>query len=350
MRDLYKPPKSYFIPGPQRPKPRSGAVADGGKSSFFRNTFFLRLLFFVITALLVIIAAKLQLPYGFKAEVPEDISQAAAQAGRTMERAIETIKKAKTDAGIPIMPGTRGVIGEEYNFLTTTLGSLSAKKSAENPAWASTLVRELWRFGLKKGDLLALGMSGSFPGLNIALISAAQALELEVLAVSSVTASSYGANQEGFTWPEMEYLLDRVGLLSSVSLGVSLGGSDDAGIDLQPEGRQSAERIARNSSAALGARLIGTKGFRESVEERLALYKSGAKNRRISLYVNIGGTQASMGEGGAVLELSSGFIAPRSFDLGADRGVMARMMEEGVPVLSLLNVKDLGLRWGIPID
>jgi poly-gamma-glutamate system protein len=86
------------------------------------------------------------------------------------------------------------------------------------------------------------------------------------------------------------------------------------------------------------------------VEERLALYKSGAKNRRISLYVNIGGTQASMGEGGAVLELSSGFIAPRSFDLGADRGVMARMMEEGVPVLSLLNVKDLGLRWGIPID
>jgi len=195
-----------------------------------------------------------------------------------------------------------------------------------------------------------LGMSGSFPGLNIALISAAQALELEVLAVSSVTASSYGANQEGFTWPEMEYLLDRVGLLSSVSLGVSLGGSDDAGIDLQPEGRQSAERIARDSSAALGARLIGTKGFRESVEERLALYKSGAKNRRISLYVNIGGTQASMGEGGAVLELSSGFIAPRSFDLGADRGVMARMMEEGVPVLSLLNVKDLGLRWGIPID
>jgi hypothetical protein len=29
---------------------------------------------------------------------------------------------------------------------------------------------------------------------------------------------------------------------------------------------------------------------------------------------------------------------------------MAMMMEEGVPVLSLLNVKDLALRWGVPID
>jgi poly-gamma-glutamate system protein len=92
------------------------------------------------------------------------------------------------------------------------------------------------------------------------------------------------------------------------------------------------------------------RGFRESVEERLALYKSEAKERRISLYVNIGGSQASMGEGSAVLELSSGFIEARSFDLGANRGVMARMMEEGVPVLSLLNVKDLGLRWGIAVD
>lgn len=339
MRDLYKPEKSYFAAvGPQRRNVSPGGSRPG------------RLILLGITLILLTLASRLELPHSLRGEMPAQIIQAAQEAGRTMEAAIDAIKNAKIDLGVPVMPGSRGLIGDEYNVLTTTLGSLSAKRSAENPIWAAALVRELWHFGLKKDDVLALGMSGSFPGLNIALISAAQALGLRVLAVSSVTASSYGANQQGFTWPEMELRLARAGILPSVSFGLSLGGSEDSGLDLQPEGRELAEGIARDSSVALGARLLGAAGLEESVEERLALYKEVAKGRRISLYVNIGGTQASMGEGSAVLELSSGFIEPRAFDLGRNRGVMARMMEAGVPVLSLLNVRELGLKWGIPVE
>ena len=54
-----------------------------------------------------------------------------------------------------------------------------------------------------------------------------------------------------------------------------------------------------------------------------------------------------MGDSGAVLRLRSGFIPGRPFDLAPDRGVMARMAERGVPVLTLLNIQDLGARWGI---
>lgn len=339
MRGLYKPEKPNF------------ASADSKRQTRFTwNSLHGRLILFLVTLVFTLLAAKLELPHSLRGALPEEVLKAALKARATMEAAIDVIKNAKTESGIPIMPGSRGLIGDEYNVLTTTLGNLSAKRSAENPEWAEALVRELWRFGLKRGDVLAVGMSGSFPGLNIALISAAQALGLDVLAVSSVTASSYGANQEGFTWPELELHLVKAGIISRTSLGISLGGSDDSGIDLQPEGRELAERIASECSAALGARLLGKGGFSQSVEERLDLYKEAARGRRISLYVNIGGTQASMGEGSAVLELSSGFIEARAFDLGRNRGVMARMMEEGVPVLSLLNIRELGFKWGITVD
>jgi len=312
MRGLYKPEKPNF------------ASADSKRQTRFTwNSLHGRLILFLVTLVFTLLAAKLELPHSLRGALPEEVLKAALKARATMEAAIDVIKNAKTESGIPIMPGSRGLIGDEYNVLTTTLGNLSAKRSAENPEWAEALVRELWRFGLKRGDVLAVGMSGSFPGLNIALISAAQALELHLV---------------------------KAGIISRTSLGISLGGSDDSGIDLQPEGRELAERIASECSAALGARLLGKGGFSQSVEERLDLYKEAARGRRISLYVNIGGTQASMGEGSAVLELSSGFIEARAFDLGRNRGVMARMMEEGVPVLSLLNIRELGFKWGITVD
>ena len=97
--------------------------------------------------------------------------------------------------------------------------------------------------------------------------------------------------------------LPQEGIQSSVSLGIGLGGFEDAGLDLPPEGRELAEKIARDSSAALGARLLGAAGIGGSVEERLALYKEAAKGRSISLYVNIGGAQASMGVGSAAVKV-----------------------------------------------
>jgi poly-gamma-glutamate system protein len=67
------------------------------------------------------------------------------------------------------------------------------------------------------------------------------------------------------------------------------------------------------------------------------------------LYVNVGGTSASLGESPAVLNLKSGFIRPGPFDRSERRGVMARFAEQGVRVLTLLNIRDLAVRWGIPL-
>jgi len=51
-----------------------------------------------------------------------------------------------------------------------------------------------------------------------------------------------------------------------------------------------------------------------------------------------------------VLRLRSGFIPGVPFDFSPSRGLMARFAERGVPVLTLLNVRDLAVRWGVALE
>lgn len=299
---------------------------------------------------LALLASTIALPGEPGAPLPPEVEAAAARAEAAMREATAIVRAEKLAAGRLPDPAGRGLLGEEYTSLTTTLGSLSAKRTSENPRWAGVLVERLWGAGLREGDLVAAGLSGSFPGLNLALALACQSLKLRLVAVSSVTASTFGANQAGFTWPELEVLLVRRGVLAPVSVGVAAGGSRDVAADLEPEARALAAGIAARSAAALGARYLAPPNLEVAIEERLTLYREAAKGRRAALYANVGGTEASLGGGEAFLELSSGFVPAMPFDLTKDRGVMARMIESGVPALTLLNVRDLALRWGVPID
>ena len=352
MREPVKPPslfdrlmlrlKAHGISG------REGHVlADTG----FRNRRILvQIAALGISCVAALAAASLRLPGEAGLSVPPAIEDAAASAEREMSQAELFLKQEKIAAGIPVDAFSRGLIGDEYNDLTTTLGSLSAKRTAENPLWASVIVKRLWLAGLREGDLVAAGMSGSFPGLNLALAIACKNLGLRLAAISSVTASTHGANQPGFTWPEMEGILVAQGYFRAVSVGIAAGGSGDVAADLQPEGRALAEAIAERSAATLGARLLIPENERDAAAKRVSLYRDIAKGKRVALYVNVGGTEASLGSSAAVLELSSGFLPAIPFDLSETRGVMAMMMEAGVPVLSLLNIRDLALKWGVPIE
>lgn len=288
------------------------------------------------------------------AALPPEVEAAALRAELAMRRAEAFLRVEKERAGLrtdPLLdPGRTGLIGDELTPLTTTLGNLAAKRTAADPRWAGELVRRLWRAGIRAGSPVAAGFSGSFPGLNLAVTLACRELGADLGVISSVTASTYGANQPGFTWPEMEARLARVGFLAPVSLAVTAGGDNDRATDLLPEGRQLAASLARRSARSLGAAYLRPPDFQASVTQRLAVYRRWAGGRRIAVYVNVGGTEASLGRSEAVLRLRSGFLPPAPFDFSPDRGVLARMAEAGVPVLTLLNVRDLALRWGVPLD
>ncbi len=277
----------------------------------------------------------------------------AADAEARMREAMRVVRQAKALAGVTTASEAgsdpSGMIGAELTPLVTTLGSLDAKRTAVNPIWASVLARQLAAHGIGPGDVLAASFSGSFPGLNLAVIAAANALGARTAAVSSVTASTWGANERGFTWPEMEVLVVRAGVLPRASAAVSAGGDGDAARDLEPEARLTAYAIRDRCARELGVPALVPRDFRDAVATRMAVYRRAANGRRIALYVNVGGSGASLGASEAVLRLRSGFLPPLPFDRSEDRGVMARFAEQGVPVLTLLNVRDLALRWGIPL-
>ena len=69
--------------------------------------------------------------------------------------------------------------------------------------------------------------------------------------------------------------------------------------------------------------------------------------RPIAAFVNVGGTEAALGRSSAILKVKSGWLAKVPFDASPGRGLVARMVEQGVPVLHVLNVRDLAVRWGI---
>jgi poly-gamma-glutamate system protein len=83
------------------------------------------------------------------------------------------------------------------------------------------------------------------------------------------------------------------------------------------------------------------------VRARLAVFDEQRAGRPLAAFINVGGTEASLGQSPAILRLANGWLKPVSFDSSPERGLVARMAERGVPVLHLLNVRDLAVRWGI---
>jgi poly-gamma-glutamate system protein len=239
------------------------------------------------------------------------------------------------------------LIGHETSPLVTTLGELEAKRVSVSPAWPRALVREFHRAGLRRGDVVAASFSGSFPGINLAVVSAAQAMGLTLIAVSSVTASSWGATDPGFTWPEIEARLVADGLLDRATVAISAGGDSDRALDLEDAGRTEARDIAERCARQLQARFLEPAGFDEAVRARLEVFDAARAGRPIAAFVNVGGTEAALGRSTAILKLHNGWLDRAPFDSSPGRGLVARMVERGVPVLHILNVRDLAVRWGI---
>jgi poly-gamma-glutamate system protein len=229
----------------------------------------------------------------------------------------------------------------------TTLGSLESKRLATDPRWAAALVHQFAGRGLTPGAVVLASFSGSFPGLNLAVMAACRAMDLRLVAISSVTASTWGANEPGFTWPEIEGMVVRGGVLPAASVAVSVGGTRDNGRDLEDEGRAIAQRIQRESAQALGARVLSAPTLEEAIGVRLAAYRSAIGGARPAAYVNVGGSHASLGGARAPFRHEEGWLtsAPASNDASAS--VLAAWLAEGVPALNLLDVKTLAVKWGL---
>jgi len=282
---------------------------------------------------------------------PHPAHAAMLEAAGTMKRAAQQVALERRRSGWrpgPEDPNATGLIGVETSVITTTLGNLSAKRTATNPNFAALVVRLLWEAGVRPGDTVAASFSGSFPGLNIATMAAGQALRLRLIVISSVGASSWGANLPTLTWPDLERLLIRAHVLADVPTAVTLGGGEDLGHGFSAAGLAAAQAAARRS----GFPLLKANSWPEQLKTRLDFYTHAAGRQPIKAYVNVGGNAASLGVYPASERIAGG-LNPGGVLLGlpkAGEGNAHTFLRRGVPVLNLLDVRSLALRYGLPVD
>ncbi|MEN8155886.1 MAG: poly-gamma-glutamate system protein [Bacteroidota bacterium] len=231
------------------------------------------------------------------------------------------------------------MIGDDWSDITTTLGSLEAKEAATNPDFSALVVRLLHEAGIQQDDTVGVILSGSFPSISISVLAALQTLGIDAVVMSSLGASTYGANQPEATWIDMERWIRRKGGLKYRSELVSMGAGHDNGNGLQEEGRIALQLAAERNHLELYI----PESVTTSIMHKTDLLSDGG----ISLLINVGGNMAAMGACAHSLNIPNGLNLSMKTCSDTTRGIISRLSEKGMPFIQFLNIKELAVTYGI---
>jgi poly-gamma-glutamate system protein len=253
-------------------------------------------------------------------------------------------------------PNGSGLIGEQNTLITTDLGELRSKLIATNPNFAAVLVEMFKECQLKRGDKIAVGLTGSLPGANIALYSACETMGLSAVVITSVGSSTWGANHPDFTWLDMEKALYDAKLIRHRSVAASLGGGSDNGRGLSLNGRMLLlDAVKRNAvelifTGNLENIMEAGGSLHNNIDRRMEIYDANSKGQPYAAYVNIGGGLASLGssQNGKLITSGANFdIQEMNFPA---RGVINIMADRRIPIIHILRLTDIALEYGLPTE
>lgn len=272
------------------------------------------------------------------------------EAANIARNALGVIKAYRLRRGVKIDveidPAESGLIGELMTPVTTNTGHIKAKQTSINPNFAAVMVHYLHRAGLKEGDAVACGFSGSFPAINIATMSAMKALKLKPIIISSASGSQWGANIPGLMWLDMERVLREKEVFDFGSVAASRGGVEDRALGLTRQGKQMLDDTISRS----GAIPIMEKTYEESLNRRMLIYEEKAGSEPIKAYVNVGGGAISVGTSTGKKMFRPGLN--RSVPSGAPTvdSVIGRFALSGVPVIHMVNIDRIAEAQGLPLQ
>nr|MBN2278084.1 poly-gamma-glutamate system protein [candidate division Zixibacteria bacterium] len=295
----------------------------------------------LVVAVGILIVIEQYFTYSTAHENARQMNRAADLAARWFN----LIGELKESRGIPLNNALnakyRALIGDDYTDMTTTLGSLEAKETSANPDFAALMVRLMTEAGIDSTGTVGVTLSGSFPALGIATLAAIQTIGARAVVISSLGASTYGANQPGATWIDMEkWLIDNGGLKYTSSL-VTYGADNDNAGGILEEGAAIMRDAARRNNYELWI----PSTWKESMNRKMSMLLDS----HIALLVNIGGNQTCLGTCAHSSAIPEGFHADYSGCGDVDRGLIARLAERNIPFIHLLNIKDLACRYGLPL-
>lgn len=272
------------------------------------------------------------------------------EAARLARRAMDQIRLERERLGLEIDlttdPTGSGLIGVAMSEVTTNTGHIDSKQTTINPNFAAVIVHYLKKAGVEAGDVVAVGCSGSFPALNVAVYSALQTLEAEPVIIASVSGSQWGANDPRLMWPDMEKLLIDKGVFKFRSVAASRGGIEDRALGITRDGRQKLDAVIERS----GVLAIKPKDYAQSVADRMGVYSERAGERPVKAYVNVGGGTTSVGTRVGKQLFRPGLNRSAPAGLGDVDSVMSRFIRQGTPVIHLVKIPELARRFGLPLQ
>lgn len=274
-------------------------------------------------------------------------------ASELTQQCFDKIKEYKINNGIGVTTediNNTGMLGSKFSYITTTTGILESKRTSINPNFAAVIIDMFKEANIKKGDQVVAVFSGSFPALNIAVLCAIQTFELDPLIMASIGASTWGANQTEFTFYDMAEYLCSEGILNHRIDYVSLGGSSDMGYDFWENASEPIlARISEN-----GTKLISESDFNKNLELRMDIIAKSKPN--LKLFINVGGNLISMGCDEEAYIANNGLIKPSYLNNDAygenydKKGLIENYLMKGIPVIHMLNIKKIALKYGLPYD
>ena len=298
-----------------------------------------------IISIIAFLSAKI-----FTTEYALSHSDTKVSASQIMKNAISTISAYCDSTGIPINltvdPNRTGLIGSEISPIATTLGNLEAKRTTTNPNFAALLVQLLEESGVVSGDTIAIGCSASFPALMIATLAAAQAMDVHPIFIISLGSSSFGATNPDYNLLHIYQVLRQRNIFAVPPAAVSLGGDLDIGRDFEREIEERLIQQIRNS----GYPFIYEPNLEKNVARRMNFFEGNSSTSRIAAFVNIGGSYANIGTSELALKIKPGLNRPNFIPPRAERGVVFEMAARGIPIIHLLYIKGLALKYGLPWD
>lgn len=271
-------------------------------------------------------------------------------ATQIMEEVISVLKKEVKNKypEEPILkvidPNLTGLIfNRPKSPMTTFSGSLKAKQTVLKPNFSALIVDLFIQAKLSKGDTIAVGMTGSMPGANIALLSACEAMEIVPVIITSVGASEWGATDSNMTWLDMESVLNVNNVISNKSNAASLGGKGD----IYKEKKVGKIIYGGKRGSKLASKAIKRNGITKIIgyKKRMLIYKKSISGdlSDYSAYINIGGGVSSMGRvGNELLDGKTGIIDPDEvIKKDLYQCVVREFAEIGVKFINIHNIEEL---------
>jgi poly-gamma-glutamate system protein len=265
------------------------------------------------------------------------------RANQLAELCRERIAQARKSKGLPIHakfdPLRSGLIGTVMTSITSKPANLRAKQLSLHPQFPALIVQMLKEAGVRNGDTVAVGWTGSFPAFNVALAAAMETMQLRPIIISSVTASQYGANEPEFVWLDMERELHTAGLIGFRTQAATIGGPGDCGKGMSQQSLDDARAAMRRNDVEF----LATRRLSESIDKRMSWLQASSDGQPITAYVNVGGGVASCGGEKADFETGGNAVA-------ADPTVdcmMQRFSARGIPVVHLAHPHQFASRHGL---